>query len=65
MIPAKLSRCGAVKEPTTSCCADIEELQASGKSLMPEGLEQRLSVQDVADVLSFLTLPERRLLEQP
>ncbi|HEY4308086.1 MAG TPA: PVC-type heme-binding CxxCH protein [Pirellulales bacterium] len=45
--------------------ADIEELQASGKSLMPEGLEQRLSVQDVADVLSFLTLPERRLLEQP
>jgi putative membrane-bound dehydrogenase-like protein len=45
--------------------ADIEELQASGKSLMPEGLEQRLSPQDVADVLSFLTLPERRLLEQP
>ncbi|HVU87451.1 MAG TPA: PVC-type heme-binding CxxCH protein [Pirellulales bacterium] len=45
--------------------ADIEELQASGKSLMPEGLEQRLTSQDVADVLSFLTLPERRLLEQP
>ncbi len=45
--------------------ADIEELQASGKSLMPEGLEQRLSLQDVADVLAFLTLPERRLLEQP
>ncbi len=44
--------------------ADIEELQASGKSLMPEGLEQRLSPQDMADVLSFLKLPERRLLEQ-
>jgi putative membrane-bound dehydrogenase-like protein len=44
---------------------DIEDLQAAGKSLMPEGLEQRLSVQDVADVLGFLILPDRRLLEQP
>ena len=42
---------------------EIEELQASGKSLMPEGFEQRLSVQDVADVLEFLAHPERRLLE--
>jgi len=45
--------------------AEIEELQAAGKSLMPEGFEQRLSVQDIADLLGFLTLPERRLLEQP
>jgi putative heme-binding domain-containing protein len=44
---------------------DIDELQAAGKSLMPEGLEQRLTVQDVADILGFLTLPDRRLLEQP
>ena len=44
---------------------DLEELQAAGKSLMPEGLEQRLSPQDVADLLGFLSLPERRLLEQP
>ena len=43
--------------------AEIDQLQASGKSLMPEGLEQRLSVQDVADVLEFLAHPERRLLE--
>ena len=33
--------------------AEIEELQAAGKSLMPEGFEQRLSVQDVADVLTL------------
>ena len=43
---------------------DIDQMQAAGKSLMPEGFEQRLSVQDVADLLAFLALPERRLLEE-
>jgi putative membrane-bound dehydrogenase-like protein len=33
---------------------DIEELQASTKSLMPEGLEQGLKPQDVADLLQFV-----------
>src|SRR5262249_42517304 len=37
--------------------AEIQELRASGKSLMPEGLEQSLSVQDVADLLEFLQRP--------
>ena len=39
--------------------AEIEELRASGKTLMPEGLERALSPQDLADVLAFLhsTLP--------
>ncbi len=41
----------------------IEELAASGKSLMPEGLEQKLSPQQVADLLEFLTRPDRTLLE--
>jgi len=33
---------------------DIEELIASGQSLMPEGLEKELSHRDVADVIGFL-----------
>ena len=33
---------------------DIERIQSSGKSLMPVGLEQDLTVQQVADLLSFL-----------
>jgi putative heme-binding domain-containing protein len=34
--------------------ADLEELKASGKSLMPEGLEKDLGPQDLANVIAFL-----------
>ncbi|HEY1068100.1 MAG TPA: HEAT repeat domain-containing protein, partial [Pirellulales bacterium] len=34
--------------------ADVEEVWSSGMSLMPEGLEKALSVQDAADVIHFL-----------
>lgn len=34
---------------------EIDELRASGKSLMPEGLEKDLSVQAVSDILAFLS----------
>jgi putative membrane-bound dehydrogenase-like protein len=33
---------------------DIEQMQATGKSFMPEGLEKDLSQQDLADVISFV-----------
>jgi putative membrane-bound dehydrogenase-like protein len=33
---------------------EIEELQASGKSLMPDGMERELSLQDVADLIELL-----------
>jgi len=33
---------------------DLDELASSGRSLMPEGLENDLSVADVADVVAFL-----------
>ncbi|MCR9117652.1 MAG: hypothetical protein NXI22_11970, partial [bacterium] len=33
---------------------DIDELRASDKSLMPEGLEQQLKPQDLADVIEFV-----------
>lgn len=36
--------------------ADVESLENSGKSLMPEGLERELSPSDVADVLAYLTV---------
>ncbi|MBI1902633.1 MAG: c-type cytochrome, partial [Planctomycetia bacterium] len=41
----------------------IDELSATGRSLMPEGLEKDLSHQDLADVIAYLTesrLPPRR-----
>jgi putative heme-binding domain-containing protein len=34
---------------------DIEDLQATPKSLMPEGLEKQLSNEDLANLLEFLT----------
>jgi len=40
----------------------IKELKAEGKSLMPDGLEQGMTVQDMADLLSFLRQPEAALL---
>jgi putative membrane-bound dehydrogenase-like protein len=43
----------------------IEELRATGKSLMPDGLEQSLSEADVADLLAFLAQPDARLFSRP
>ncbi len=37
--------------------AELESLHASGASLMPAGFEQRLTVQDIADLLAFLHAP--------
>ncbi|HWB01071.1 MAG TPA: hypothetical protein VG713_21415, partial [Pirellulales bacterium] len=36
----------------------IEELQSTGKSLMPEGLEKDLSNQDLADLIMLFSLPK-------
>ncbi len=44
--------------------AQIKHVQASDLSLMPEGLEQGLTVQDMADLLSFLQKPEAQLLPE-
>jgi putative heme-binding domain-containing protein len=35
--------------------SELEELQSTGKSLMPEGLEKELSKQDLADLIAYLT----------
>lgn len=38
----------------------IDEIQATGKSLMPEGLETQLSKQDVADLIAYLQATVRK-----
>ena len=45
--------------------SQIKEITADGKSLMPDGLEQGLSHQDVADLLEFLAHPDAKLLPEP
>jgi putative membrane-bound dehydrogenase-like protein len=42
----------------------IETLAATGKSLMPEGFESKISIQEMADLLEFLRQPSREYLEQ-
>jgi putative membrane-bound dehydrogenase-like protein len=34
---------------------ELDELQSTGKSLMPEGLEKELKKQDIADLIAYLT----------
>jgi hypothetical protein len=41
---------------------DIESIQSTGLSLMPEGLERDLSLQDMADLIAFIK--NWRYLEQ-
>lgn len=40
----------------------IREILAGGKSLMPDGLEEGMTLQDFADLLAFLLQPEKALL---
>ncbi len=40
----------------------IKEINAEGKSLMPDGLEEGLTPQDIADLLTFVRQPEATLL---
>jgi putative heme-binding domain-containing protein len=37
--------------------SDIEELRATGKSLMPDGLEAKITPDQLADLLEFLRNP--------
>ncbi len=42
------------KAEDTILRSQIEEIQATGKSVMPEGLEMQLSKQDAADLIAYL-----------
>ena len=40
--------------------SQIDEMTASGQSLMPEGLEKDLKPRDLADLIAFLVVGRRR-----
>ncbi len=44
--------------------SNITGLRADSKSLMPDGLEQGLTMQDMADLLEFLQKPDNKLLPE-
>jgi putative membrane-bound dehydrogenase-like protein len=44
----------AENQTETVLRADIDEIQSTGQSLMPEGLEKGITLQDMADLLAFL-----------
>ena len=48
----KLRRAEGVED--TLLRSEIDELRSTGKSLMPEGLEQTISLQEMADLVAFL-----------
>jgi putative membrane-bound dehydrogenase-like protein len=48
----KLRRAEAIEE--TVLRSEIDELRATGRSLMPEGLEQAISLPEMADLIAFL-----------
>lgn len=52
-------------EQDTLLRSEVEELRATGKSIMPEGLEEKLSPAQLADVLEFLREPNGKLLGGP
>jgi putative heme-binding domain-containing protein len=43
--------------------SDIEQLRASGKSMMPDGLEQKISPEQLTDLLEFLHNPDVQRLK--
>ncbi len=45
---------GAEDKEQTILRRDISEISGTGKSLMPEGLEQKISLQEMADLLAYL-----------
>jgi putative membrane-bound dehydrogenase-like protein len=51
----KLRRADAIEE--TLLRSEIDEIRSTAQSLMPEGLEQNLSMQDLADLIGFLRQP--------
>ena len=49
----KLRRAEGIDE--TILRSEIDELRSTGRSLMPEGLEQSISLQEMADLIAFCT----------
>ena len=64
MTATRLTLRGAEDREVTLQRSTILQLQVSGKSLMPEGMEQKIDLQGLADLLEFLRRADRRLLEE-
>jgi putative heme-binding domain-containing protein len=56
--PASITLVRAQGETDIVRRSDIREIRTEGLSLMPDGLEQGLEYQDLADLLAFLQLHE-------
>jgi mono/diheme cytochrome c family protein len=52
--PTSITLRRAEKAEDTILRAQIEEIQATAKSLMPDELEKQLTKQDMADVIAYL-----------
>ncbi|MBI3462425.1 MAG: HEAT repeat domain-containing protein, partial [Planctomycetes bacterium] len=52
--PASITLRRAEKVEETILRSNIAEITASGKSLMPEGLEKKITVQEMADLVKYL-----------
>ena len=44
----------AQKQEDSILRSEIEEITSSGKSLMPEGMEQKITAQEMADLIFYL-----------
>lgn len=53
--PASITLRRAEGASQTVLRQDIEEMSTSGKSIMPEGFEKQLSLQEMADLLTYLS----------
>ncbi len=51
-------------QDTSFARSEIREIRATGRSLMPDGLEQGLTAQDLADLMAFLHAPDGNLLPE-
>ena len=56
--PCRLPRCDAEGVTETVFRRDIAQLSGSGLSLMPEGMETAISIQQMADLIAFLLAPQ-------
>ena len=59
----KLRHADAVEE--TLLRSEIDEIRSTAQSLMPEGLEQNLNLQDMADLIAFLRQGDQALNHWP
>jgi putative heme-binding domain-containing protein len=54
---ASVTLVGQNGQRTSVLRADLDSLQSTGKSMMPDGLENELSPQDVADIMRHIVAP--------